>query len=465
MAVSLRNDRSFRIVRDIWAILANLTPPDQVGQVNKQILSGCFLLAAILLQPAIAQDKQAQYDELIAVGAQLQQLKGNGQDRSAQWESLLADYRDLAASLGGDDPAGFFQRDNATPAGETRVATPPPDGITATTFSVTSAPGAAIPDLGSVSADITVGGAGPYLLDLDLTTGITHTYPGDLEISLTSPAGTTVVITTDNGGGSNDVFAGTLWDDQAGQPATDFAYSDGIVASPLVPEQALSPFIGEDPNGTWTLDIIDDEGADVGTLNSWTLDVTTIPAAPDAIALIFTNDIATTIPDGPGSTVLSNLVVGGLGNHVCDITMTTDITHTFPGDLDITLTSPAGTTQVITTDNGGANDNVFSGTVWTDDGTPATDFAYANLTTASPLAPEGAFGGFHSEDPTGTWTLSITDDAGLDTGTLNDWSLTMATCSAALPEARPVPTFGPLGLIALMLVVAIAGLVVLRRHM
>src|SRR6056297_486159 len=309
------------------------------------------------------------------------------------------------------------------------------------------------------------GGAGPYLLDLDLTTDITHTFPGDLEITLTSPAGTTVVITTDNGGGSNDVFAGTLWDDQAGQPATDFAYSDGIVASPLVPEQALSPFIGEDPNGTWTLDIIDDEGADLGTLNSWTLDVTTIPAAPDAIALIFTNDTATTIPDGPGSTVLSNLVVGGLGNHVCDITMTTDITHTFPGDLDITLTSPAGTTQVITTDNGGANDNVFSGTVWTDDGTPATDFAYANLTTASPLAPEGAFGGFHSEDPTGTWTLSITDDAGLDTGTLNDWSLTMATCSAALPEARPVPTFGPLGLIALMLVVAIAGLVVLRRHM
>ena len=431
----------------------------------KRIQGFVFIVLAMISLTAFGQDKQSDFDELVAAGAQLEQLKGSGVEGSDQWQAALAEYQRLAESLGGDDPAGFFQGIGTAVQGDSRVAIPPPDGLASTTVSVTSAPGTAIPDLGAISEAINIGGAGPYLLDLDLTTDITHTFPGDLEITLTSPAGTTVVITTDNGGGSNDVFAGTLWDDQAGQPATDFAYSDGIVASPLVPEQALSPFIGEDPNGTWTLDIIDDEGADVGTLNSWTLDVTTIPAAPDAIALIFTNDTATTIPDGPGSTVLSNLVVGGLGNHVCDITMTTDITHTFPGDLDITLTSPAGTTQVITTDNGGANDNVFSGTVWTDDGTPATDFAYANLTTASPLAPEGAFGGFHSEDPTGTWTLSITDDAGLDTGTLNDWSLTMATCSAALPEARPVPTFGPLGLIALMLVVAIAGLVVLRRHM
>lgn len=82
----------------------------------------------------------------------------------------------------------------------------------------------------------------------------------------------------------------------------------------------------------------------------------------------------------------------------------------------------------------------------------------------SGCTPEDALGGFHSEGRNGTWTRSITDDAGLDTGTLNDWSLTMATCSARLPEARPVPISGPLGLIVLMLAIAIAGLILLRPH-
>ncbi|OWY25213.1 T9SS C-terminal target domain-containing protein [Sphingobacteriales bacterium UPWRP_1] len=125
--------------------------------------------------------------------------------------------------------------------------------------------------------------------------------------------------------------------------------------------------------------------------------------------------------------------------------MSTFITHTFNSDLDITLTSPAGTVVTITTDNGSSFDNVFNGTLWDDDadpGNPApfaaataaannvvTDRLYSNLVTATPLVPEEALSAFYGENPNGTWTLTIDDDLGGDTGTLNSWSLQVTTCS------------------------------------
>ena len=85
-----------------------------------------------------------------------------------------------------------------------------------------------------------------------------------------------MTLTTDNGGGNDNVFNGTVWDDDAnpaGQvpyaPTTawsrDHAYANLILASPLVPEEALGAFIGENPNGTWTLTISDDLAGDSGT--------------------------------------------------------------------------------------------------------------------------------------------------------------------------------------------------------
>ena len=47
----------------------------------------------------------------------------------------------------------------------------------------------------------------------------------------------------------------------------------------------MGAFIGEDPTGTWTLTICDDLAGDGGSLDSWSLDLTTTacaqpPAAP-----------------------------------------------------------------------------------------------------------------------------------------------------------------------------------------
>src|SRR5687768_9367766 len=108
----------------------------------------------------------------------------------------------------------------------------------------------------TIISTIVVSGADPFLLDFNLRTFLRHTFPGDLDVTITSPSGTVVTLTTDNGGGSDHVFNGTLWDDGANPVGylpytsnnglvTDHAYVSNVLASPLVPEGAFGAFIGE----------------------------------------------------------------------------------------------------------------------------------------------------------------------------------------------------------------------------
>jgi subtilisin-like proprotein convertase family protein len=186
----------------------------------------------------------------------------------------------------------------------------------------------------------------------------------------------------------------------------------------------------------------------------------------------FLNNTPVAIPDGPGGMAQSTIDATGIDSYLCDVNLTTDITHTFGADLEITLTSPAGTVVTITTDNGGGNDNVFSGTVWDDDGGDTnapgavTDNVFDDLVTETPLVPEEALGAFIGEDPNGTWTLDITDDASADTGTLNSWSLDITTCIGGGPQVPviEVPTVDRMGLALLALLLVAAGAFVLMRR-
>ena len=282
-----------------------------------------------------------------------------------------------------------------------------------------------------------------------MITAITHTFNADLDITITSPAGTVVTLTSDNGGANDNVYNGTTWDDDAnplGQVpyttnnglASDHSYINLTAATPLAPEEAFGAFIGENPNGTWTLRVSDDLGGDVGSINSWSLVISGLTAAPTVATTSATNTTPLAIPAGP-AVVSSNIIVSGAGTQLLDVNLTTFLTHTFASDLDITLRSPSGTVVTLTTDNGAGNDNVFNGTIWDDDANPggqvpyatnngmATDHSYVNLTTASPLAPEEALAAFIGENPNGTWTLTISDDLGGDGGNLASWTLNMQT--------------------------------------
>src|SRR5262249_48952343 len=142
-----------------------------------------------------------------------------------------------------------------------------------------------------------------------------------LDVTIQSPAGTVVTLTTDNGGANHDVFNGTVWDDQAspyGQLpyvtmpgiVNDYPYSSGVAASPLAPEEALSAFIGQDPNGTWTITINDDEAQDQGVLLEWGLEITMLQSAVTASSVSFhPNNTVMVIPDMGG--VISTVDASG----------------------------------------------------------------------------------------------------------------------------------------------------------
>ncbi|HEV7732629.1 MAG TPA: proprotein convertase P-domain-containing protein [Candidatus Binatia bacterium] len=300
-------------------------------------------------------------------------------------------------------------------------------------------------DAGVMTSTIFVSGIASYLYDVNVRTMLRHTFAADVDVTLQSPAGTVVTLTTDNGAGSDDVFDGTVWDDDAnpgGQVpytandglVTDHTYLTGVVAPRLVPEEGLAAFMGEDPNGTWTLTVSDDLAGETGTLDAWTLELTAIDSTPQWDISARSNSTPVVIPTGPG-VVTSTIEVSGLPPYMSLLTLETYLTHSFSADLDVTLESPAGTVVTITTDNGLGHDNVFNGTGWSaffdpDGQVPyannehiVTDRAFADLVVAPSLTPEESFGAFTGEDPNGTWTLTVSDDIAGDGGSLNAWNL------------------------------------------
>jgi hypothetical protein len=121
---------------------------------------------------------------------------------------------------------------------------PPPSG--GSTHSYSAMPSSAIPDNAptGVSNTIEVSDAGT-LASVKLTTDITHSYRGDLVVSLTH--GSTTIKVFNGEGGSADDLKQTF---------------------------TVTGFSGE-LKGTWTLKVVDTAAQDVGTLNSWKLEVAT----------------------------------------------------------------------------------------------------------------------------------------------------------------------------------------------
>ena len=114
------------------------------------------------------------------------------------------------------------------------------------------------------------------LLSVELI--ISHTWNADIEARLTSPSGVTRNLILDRFGNG----------DNLGNPGTcaPLVFVDGAatlvntntsnVTGDWAPEQSLAGFTG-DPNGTWTLSVCDNEGADVGHFRYVKLNFCTVP--------------------------------------------------------------------------------------------------------------------------------------------------------------------------------------------
>ena len=104
--------------------------------------------------------------------------------------------------------------------------------------------------------------------DVNINLDISHTYLEDLVISLISPAGTKVVLTSSSCGSLRNINA-TFDDD--GSPFT--CMNNPAISGVVRPLGSLSSFNGESLFGEWTLEIRDNAPSDGGSLNAFSLDI------------------------------------------------------------------------------------------------------------------------------------------------------------------------------------------------
>ncbi|MBW8523573.1 proprotein convertase P-domain-containing protein [Chryseobacterium chendengshani] len=98
-----------------------------------------------------------------------------------------------------------------------------------------------------------------------------------------------------------------------------------------------------------------------------------------------------------------------------------NITHTYDADLDITLTSPDGTTFITLSDDNGDDGNNYTNTCFKPIAGLPISSGIAPLTGS--FQPEIPFSLFNGQNINGNWTLKVADDAAMDTGTLTGWSI------------------------------------------
>lgn len=115
---------------------------------------------------------------------------------------------------------------------------------------------------------------------LRVTLAATHAWMGDLQVTLTSPSGTTVDLMERPGVDTTGFFsranlvAGTplIFDDAAPNEIQDIANTEMTVSGPWKPNEPLARFAGEPRNGTWTLHVSDLGAGNTGTVSSWSLE-------------------------------------------------------------------------------------------------------------------------------------------------------------------------------------------------
>lgn len=177
----------------------------------------------------------------------------------------------------------------------------------AATITFTNAAGITIPVSGTwgpsdpYPSTITVAGMG-LLTDITVTfSNFSHTWPGDLDILLVGPTGQNVLL-MGAVGGSVDIAGVTL---NFTPTATDFLTTP-IVSGTYLPTPgslgsfaapaptgpygtSLTSFLGTDPNGVWSLYVMDNAAQDRGLMGAWSLTLSddgTVVPEPGTLGLL-----------------------------------------------------------------------------------------------------------------------------------------------------------------------------------
>ena len=103
--------------------------------------------------------------------------------------------------------------------------------------------------------------------DINVTLNITHTWVGDLTLTLISPNGTNVILSNGNGGSGNN-YTNTVFDDDA---SNTISSGSAPFTGLFIPDEALSILNGVFSSGDWSLLVVDDAEYDTGSIDSWNI--------------------------------------------------------------------------------------------------------------------------------------------------------------------------------------------------
>jgi len=126
-----------------------------------------------------------------------------------------------------------------------------------------------------ITSTLTVSGLITPISDVNVTLHITHPFDGDLTAYLIAPDGATVGL-FGRVGSSGANFNNTTFDDAA---ATSITAGTAPFSGTFRPVGSLAAFNGRAANGIWKLKVVDSARRDTGTLDSWSLNLTTASEA------------------------------------------------------------------------------------------------------------------------------------------------------------------------------------------
>jgi len=125
-----------------------------------------------------------------------------------------------------------------------------------------------IPYFDITYSEIEVTGISTINCDFTVCIDVSHERIADVEVALISPNGTFVTLAHDNGGFGDD-YINTCFSMSASVNITD---GTPPFTGDYIPQEDMSVFDGESPNGTWQLAVLDDQFGVTGTLDGWSID-------------------------------------------------------------------------------------------------------------------------------------------------------------------------------------------------
>jgi subtilisin-like proprotein convertase family protein len=382
-------------------------------------------------------------------------------------------------------------------------------------------------------SNIAVAGSGSSVVDVNVhLVGLSHTWPDDIDILVVGPQGQNLIIMSDAGGSNDLVNVDLIFDDAAASQLpdssqitagtykpTNYGAGDTFPAPAPAPSSAttLSTFDGTNPNGTWSLYVVDDTGSDSGNLaGGWCLEVGTTGAV-NTPPTITTAGITTPIDEDDTATLSGTFTDPDAGD---TFTLTVDWgdgsapeVFNYPAgttsfseshqyldddptgtpsdvlDVDLLLEDDAGgsdsdTVQVTVNNvdpvvNAGSNISVvlgnpaaFNGS-FTDVGTldsHTIEWDFGDGATAS-----GSLTPTHTYTATGVYSVTLTvtdDDTGVGSDSLtvmmvDEYTIYLPVIFLDAPTAQPAPaaplSAAPFGAGLLVLPAAVLGLIPLWR--